>query len=151
MCKKFEINPCSLSQEELEALRKYDKLEARIEHPIWDDLVQKALSKSLGCKLYFRFSPIRGAAGMAPALLQFLRYINLRQTDFILNYCNWIAYPLRYKVKAESENTYWALGEWSKDVYENAKRARFIVIKGCGGTFKCVVCSRCPCAQLAHP
>ena len=48
---KFDVNPYSLTQEDLEALQCYDKLEARIERLIRDVLVKKALSNSLRCKL----------------------------------------------------------------------------------------------------
>ena len=48
---KFDVNPYSLTQEDLEALRCYDKLEARIERLIRDVLIKKAVSNSLQCKL----------------------------------------------------------------------------------------------------
>ena len=48
---KFDVNPYSLTQGDLEALRCYDKLETRIERLIRDVLVKKALINSLRCKL----------------------------------------------------------------------------------------------------
>ena len=48
---KFEVNPYSLTQEELEALQSYDKLEVKVERLVKDVLVQKALNNSLRYKL----------------------------------------------------------------------------------------------------
>ena len=48
---KFEFNPYSLTQEELEALQSYDKLEVKVERLVKDVLVQKALNNSLRYKL----------------------------------------------------------------------------------------------------
>ena len=48
---KFEVNPYSLTQEELEALQSYDKLQIKIERLVKDVLVQKALNNSLRYKL----------------------------------------------------------------------------------------------------
>ena len=47
----FEVNPYSLTQEELEALQSYDKLQIKIERLVKDILVQKALNNSLRYKL----------------------------------------------------------------------------------------------------
>ena len=47
----FEVNPYSLTQEELEALQSYDKLQIKIERLVKDVLVQKALNNSLRYKL----------------------------------------------------------------------------------------------------
>ena len=48
---KFEVNPYSLTQEELGALQSYDKLQIKIERLVKDVLVQKALNNSLRYKL----------------------------------------------------------------------------------------------------
>ena len=48
---KFKVNPYSLTQEELEALQSYDKLEVKVERLVKDVLVQKALNNSLRYKL----------------------------------------------------------------------------------------------------
>ena len=48
---KFEVNPYSLTQEELEALQSYDELEVKIERLVKDVLVQKALNNSFRYKL----------------------------------------------------------------------------------------------------
>ena len=48
---KFEVNPYSLTQEELEALQSYDKLEVTIGRLVKDVLVQKALNNNLRYKL----------------------------------------------------------------------------------------------------
>ena len=48
---KFEVNPYSLTQEELEALQSYDELEVKVERLVRDVLVQKALSNNLRYKL----------------------------------------------------------------------------------------------------
>ena len=48
---KFQVNPYSLSQEELETLQNYDKLKIKIELLVKDILVQKALNNSLRYKL----------------------------------------------------------------------------------------------------
>ena len=48
---KFEVNPYSLMQEELEALQSYDKLEVKVERLVRDVLVQKALNNSFRYKL----------------------------------------------------------------------------------------------------
>lgn len=48
---KFQVNPYSLTQEELEALQSYDKLEVKVERLVKDVLVQKALNNSLRYKL----------------------------------------------------------------------------------------------------
>ena len=48
---KFELNPYSLTQEELETLQSYDKLQIKIERLVKDVLVQKALNNSLRYKL----------------------------------------------------------------------------------------------------
>ena len=47
----FEDNPYSLTQEELEALQSYDKLEVKIGRLVKDVLVQKALNNNLRYKL----------------------------------------------------------------------------------------------------
>jgi len=43
---KFEVNPYGLTQEELETLQSYDKLEVKVERLVRDVLVQKALKNS---------------------------------------------------------------------------------------------------------
>ena len=48
---KFEVNPYSLTQEQLEALQSYDRLKFKIERLVKDVLVQKALNNSLRYKL----------------------------------------------------------------------------------------------------
>ena len=48
---KFEVNPYSLTQEELEALQSYDELEVKIERLVRNVLVQRALSNNLRYKL----------------------------------------------------------------------------------------------------
>ena len=48
---KFEVNPYSLTQEELEALQSYDKLQIKIERLVKDVLVQQALNNSSRYKL----------------------------------------------------------------------------------------------------
>ena len=48
---EFDVNPYSLTQEELEALQSYDRLEVKIERLVKDVLVQKALNNSLRYKL----------------------------------------------------------------------------------------------------
>ena len=48
---KFEVNPYSLTQEELETLQSYDKLQIKIERLVKDVLVQQALNNSLRYKL----------------------------------------------------------------------------------------------------
>ena len=48
---KFEVNPYSLTQEELETLQSYDRLKIKIELLVKDILVQKALNNSLRYKL----------------------------------------------------------------------------------------------------
>ena len=48
---KFEVNPYSLTQEELEALQSYYELEVKIERLVKDVLVQKALNNSFRYKL----------------------------------------------------------------------------------------------------
>ena len=48
---KFEVNPYSLTQEELAALQSYDKLEVKVERLVRDVLVQKALNNSFRYKL----------------------------------------------------------------------------------------------------
>ena len=48
---KFEVNPYSLTQEELETLQSYDKLEVKVECLVRDVLVQKALNNSFRYKL----------------------------------------------------------------------------------------------------
>jgi len=48
---KFEVNPYSLTQEELETLQSYDKVQIKIERLVKDVLVQKALNNSLRYKL----------------------------------------------------------------------------------------------------
>ncbi|MDB9800651.1 hypothetical protein OAB99_00750 [bacterium] len=48
---KFEVNPYSLTQEELETLQSYDKLEVKVERLVRDVLVQKALKNSFRYKL----------------------------------------------------------------------------------------------------
>ena len=48
---KFEVNPYSLTQEELETLQSYDELEVKVERLVRDVLVQKALSNNLRYKL----------------------------------------------------------------------------------------------------
>ena len=48
---KFELNPYSLTQEELETLQSYDKLEVKVERLVRDVLVQKALNNSFRYKL----------------------------------------------------------------------------------------------------
>ena len=44
---KFEVNPYGLTQEELETLQSYDKLQIKIERLVKDVLVQQALNNSL--------------------------------------------------------------------------------------------------------
>ena len=48
---KFEVNPYGLTQEELETLQSYDKLEVKVERLVRDVLVQKALKNSFRYKL----------------------------------------------------------------------------------------------------
>ena len=48
---KFEVNPYGLTQEELETLQSYDKLQIKIERLVKDVLVQQALNNSLRYKL----------------------------------------------------------------------------------------------------
>ena len=48
---KFEVNPYGLTQEELETLQSYDKLQIKIERLVKDVLVQKTLNNSLRYKL----------------------------------------------------------------------------------------------------
>jgi hypothetical protein len=48
---KFEVNPYGLTQEELETLQSYDKLEVKVERLVRDVLVQKALNNSFRYKL----------------------------------------------------------------------------------------------------
>ena len=48
---KFEVNPYSLTQEQLEALQSYDRLKFKIERLVKDVLVQRALNNSLRYKL----------------------------------------------------------------------------------------------------
>jgi hypothetical protein len=48
---KFQVNPYSLTQEELESLQSYDELDAKIERLIKDILVQTALNNSFRYKL----------------------------------------------------------------------------------------------------
>ena len=48
---KFEVNPYGLTQEELETLQSYDKLQSKIERVVKDVLVQQALNNSLRYKL----------------------------------------------------------------------------------------------------
>ena len=48
---KFEVNPYGLTQEELETLQSYDKLQIKIERLVKDVLVQHALNNSLRYKL----------------------------------------------------------------------------------------------------
>jgi len=48
---KFEVNPYGLTQEELETLQSYDKLEGKVERLVRDVLVQKALNNSFRYKL----------------------------------------------------------------------------------------------------
>ena len=48
---KFKVNPYSLTQEEIEALQSYDKLQIKIERLVKDVLVQQALNNSLRYKL----------------------------------------------------------------------------------------------------
>ena len=48
---KFEVNPYSLTQEELETLQSYDMLDVKVERLVRDVLVQKALNNNLRYKL----------------------------------------------------------------------------------------------------
>jgi hypothetical protein len=48
---KFQVNPYSLTQEELESLQSYDELDDKIERLIKDILVQTALNNSFRYKL----------------------------------------------------------------------------------------------------
>ena len=48
---KFEVNHYGLTQEELETLQSYDKLEVKVERLVRDVLVQKALNNSFRYKL----------------------------------------------------------------------------------------------------
>ena len=48
---KFEVNPYSLTQEEIEALQSNDRLQIKIERLVKDVLVQQALNNSLRYKL----------------------------------------------------------------------------------------------------
>ena len=48
---KFEVNPYGLTQEEIERLQSYDKLEVKVERLVRDVLVQKALNNSFRYKL----------------------------------------------------------------------------------------------------
>ena len=48
---KFEVKPYGLTQEELEKLQSYDKLEVKVERLVRDVLVQKALKNSFRYKL----------------------------------------------------------------------------------------------------
>ena len=48
---KFEVNPYGLTQEEIETLQSYDKLQIKIERLVKDVLVQQALNNSLRYKL----------------------------------------------------------------------------------------------------
>ena len=47
----FEVNPYGLTQEEIERLQSYDKLEVKVERLVRDVLVQKALNNSFRYKL----------------------------------------------------------------------------------------------------
>ena len=48
---KLEVNPYSLTQEELETLQSYDMLDVKVERLVRDFLVQKALNNNLRYKL----------------------------------------------------------------------------------------------------
>ena len=48
---KFEVNPYSLTQEEIKALQSNDRLQIKIERLAKDVLVQQALNNSLRYKL----------------------------------------------------------------------------------------------------
>ena len=48
---RFKVNPYSLTQEELESLKSFDELDAKIQRLIKDILVQTALNNSFRYKL----------------------------------------------------------------------------------------------------